>query len=240
MSLKNLEIEFDEEDSVEETEQADSKLDVSFSTTAAHNLKEIMSKDTSVDGSPLDEKTVKDNALFGQFQEMEVEGIGGFEDDFELAESSEDATNVTPISEAFNYKDEEETSREETVTQVSQAPVSHGSAAVAMAPVQAVAAQPVVIDNSKEIERLRAELYELRGEVHERDVEAQTKIAVLECEKKMILKYLSETKKLDTNVTKVLSHIVKKAPALKKEVQMIKKMLQDFTKSSLPDDESNS
>ncbi len=79
-----------------------------------------------------------------------------------------------------------------------------------------------------DIQILREEIASLRQQLHEVQNEAAIKVAVAEAEKKYLVEYVSEVKLLDHQVTNELKKIHSKVPQLKNEVQIIKKLMQDF------------
>lgn len=87
---------------------------------------------------------------------------------------------------------------------------------------------------SSEIEMLMREIQFLKDQMNEIQRSADVKLAVAEAEKDYLIEYVSNAKVLDHQVTQVLQRIHQKVPALKGEVQAIKKHVQEFVRKSIP------
>lgn len=83
---------------------------------------------------------------------------------------------------------------------------------------------------AQELNEVKSKVRELMEQVSGGATESEIKIAVLEAEKKYLIEAVSEAKVMDQQVTKYLQSIHKKSPAVKAEVQMIKKVITQFVK----------
>lgn len=93
--------------------------------------------------------------------------------------------------------------------------------------------EPPMVDrfaSIDEVQFLKEEVEELRSEISNIKVEAEVRARVAEEKAKFLVDYHSEAKMLNYQMTQLLQRMSSKAPALKSELLMSKKLLDEFLK----------